>query len=94
MFSLSACPYAHELRGDRVMSNYDRLIDLVVAERLKVEEAFSRYAGWNFNGRVWWDRERSAWICEVWVLGEPNGVVEGTTLTEIMDLVCERWGAD
>lgn len=88
----SACPYENELDGDSVMSNFDRTIDEKIAARLKVEEAFSRYPGWNFNGRVWWDRAGEKWKCEPWTYGIPNEVVEADDLDGIMTQVSEEYG--
>ena len=64
MSDASVCPYTEEM--DSVMSNFDHEIDTSVAAALKEKEAFARYAGWNFNGRVWWDRNAEEWVCEVW----------------------------
>ncbi len=90
---MSVCPYESEIE-DSVMSNFDREIDQAVAERLRTEERFSRYAGWNFNGRVWWDRELSVWKCEVWTYGSPKDVVLSDTLEDVMTTVSNRWGYD
>lgn len=85
----SACPYNETGNGAgpwSVMSNYDREIDRDIEARLKVEKVFARYAGWNFNGRVW--------RCEVWVYGKPREVVEAETLEGIMEKVSEKWGSE
>jgi hypothetical protein len=86
----SVCPFIVEL--PHVMSNFDREIVAEIATRLQKEEAFARYAGWDFNGRVWWDRETRAWCCEVWTYGVPREVVMAAGLQEIMDRVCGKWG--
>ena len=89
----SACPYKAELDDD-VMSNFDHRIDAELAECLKTAEAFARYAGWDFNGRVWWARDVERWRCEVWCYCTPVAVVEASSLEDIMSEVCERWGVD
>ena len=80
----------NELFGDGLMSNYDGLIDQKVADLLKGEPLFSRYAGWNFNGKVWW--EDSRWHCEVWRYGSHVNTISEDTLEEIMHSVCEMYG--
>ncbi len=93
----SECPYTENI--GEVMSNFDRVIESEIAERLKVEEVWAGYAGWNFHGRVWWARDHEhplwgRWRCEVWCYGHPVTVVEGDELRDIMEEVSDRWGAD
>jgi len=87
----TACPFETEI-DDSVISNFDHEIVQSIAERLKVEEAFSRYPGWNFNGRVWWDRTTGTWKCEVWCYGVPREVVDAPDLQTIHREVCDRYG--
>ena len=91
--TISSCPYTTELR-ESVMTNFDHSIHVHVAEALKNEPAFSRYPGWNFNGRVWWARDVALWRCEVWCYCSPVAVVDATTLEELMEKVCDRWGEE
>lgn len=76
---------------DGVMSNFDHSIDAEVAEHIKGKLLFSRYAGWNFNGKVWWD---GSWKCDVWVHGSCVESIKADTLTEIMQEVCSKYGDD
>jgi len=86
----SVCPYEDEI--ETVMSNFDHEIDRSIERRLRESEAFSRYAGWNFNGRVWWDRAAGEWRCEVWTYGVPHEVIGAEALEEIMQKVCADYG--
>lgn len=75
------------------MSNFDWEIEDGVEEKLKANpNAHTRYAGWNFNGRVWWDAKRELFACEVWRYGDPVQVVYAATLKEIMNTVSDEWG--
>lgn len=76
--------------AEPVMSNYDRLIDEDIAALLKNEPLFSRYPGWNFNGKVWWEDNR--WHCAVWQYGSHVNTISEDTLEEIMHSVCEMYG--
>lgn len=89
MSALSACPYP--VLSGAVMSNYGHEIDPVAASMLKDEEVALHYAGWDFNGQVWWDRDAGTYRCEVWVYHIPQEVVSGT-LQEIMDTVSAGYG--
>jgi len=46
----------HEFDGEEIMSNFDREINRNTERCIKGNKMFSRYAGWNFNGLVWWDK--------------------------------------
>lgn len=76
---------------DDIMSNFDHSIADGIAEHIKGKPLFSRYAGWNFNGQVWWD---GAWNCDVYVYGSCLKTVRAETLREIMDSVCAEFGFD
>ena len=60
-------------------------------ELLRSEKVWTRYAGWNFNGRVWLDAEGS-FSCQVWVYGSPVATVRAETLDELMHEVSGEWG--
>lgn len=79
-----------EYEGDGIMSNYDGLIDENTASEIKGRELFSRYAGWNFNGKVWWGNNQ--WNCEVWQYHSHMETVSKDTLEEIMQTVCDKYG--
>jgi len=81
-----------EFSGDQLMSNFDHEINHQTANRIKGTKHFSRYAGWNFNGKVWWDNGK--WNCEVWCYGSFQTTFTEDTLEEIMEVVCEKFGSD
>ena len=84
------CP-TKELDGDSVASNCFYEHDAEQAARLKeAPDHFSRYAGWNFNGRIWW--AETEWACEVWRYGAPVVTVTGETIPGIMKEVSEMFG--
>ena len=78
--------------GNAVLSNLDRGVDESVMEEIKGKELFSRYAGWNFNGLVWWQNKQ--WHCEVWRYRSYNETFSADTLEEIMTLVSDKYGYD
>ena len=82
-----------EFDGEELMSNFDGKIVEATAKAIKGKELFSRYAGWNFNGKVWWDANSSKWCCEVWCYRSWSATIIEDELTDIRDSVSERWGA-
>lgn len=76
-----------------VATNFDWSIDERMAGRLRREKITARYAGWNFNGLVWWDRDAETFKCEVWRYHIPRWIAEGT-LPEIMEAVSNEHGRD
>ena len=75
------------------MSNFGHEINAIVASRLMMEKIYSLYAGWDFCGYVWWDRDADTYKCEVWQWNAPCEIVSGS-LPEIMDQVCDTYGDD
>jgi len=73
------------------MSNMDFTVDAGCEEALRTQRVFTRYAGWNFNGRVWLDAEGS-FSCQVWVYGSPVATVRAETLDALMHEVSGEWG--
>ena len=81
-----------EYEGEEIMSNFDGAIVSETAEAIKGKELFSRYSGWNFNGKVWW--QNNLWNCEVWCYGSFQKTFNAETLDEIMSDVCSEYGSD
>lgn len=81
-----------EYNGEEIMSNFDGVIISETADAIKGKELFSRYAGWNFNGKVWW--QNNLWNCEVWCYGSFQKTFNAETLDEIMSNVCSEYGSD
>lgn len=81
-----------EFDGEALMSNFDGEIVQETAEAIKGKELFSRYAGWNFNGKVWW--QNGKWCCEVWCYGSFQKTFVEDTLQDIMSEVCSEYGSD
>lgn len=80
---------------DFVMSNCDREIDKEIEAELKsINKSYSRYAGWNFCGYVWYEKSTNLFHCQVWVLLSPKKIVSAETLEEIMIIVSEEFGHD
>lgn len=84
--------YNKKLRmmSDDIMTNFDHSIDEKVAKHIKDKPLFSRYAGWEFNGKVWWLRGK--WHCDVWRYHSCMETVSAKTLKEIMEIVCDKYG--
>jgi hypothetical protein len=74
-----------------LMSNFDHEIDRDIEAYIKGKPLFSRYAGWNFNGKCWWDGD---WNCAVWCYGSHVDTITKPTLEEIMEAVCSEYGSD
>ncbi len=81
-----------EFEGEELMSNFDGQIEQATADAIKGEKLFSRYAGWNFNGLVWWQED--TWNCAVYCYGSLNKIVSEESLEEIMETVSEEFGRD
>ena len=79
---------------DECMSNCDHEIDEGMDEKLRSQpgEVFSRHAGWNFNGKVWFENE--AFHEEVWVYGSPRETISAPSLRELMTKVNDQYGHD
>lgn len=75
---------------ETVMSNSDHTIENDVVEKLKTGKFYSQYAGWNFCGYVYWNKDK--WSCEVWTYHSHVKTIHGNTLQEIMDEVSEEYG--
>lgn len=88
--SLESRPKNYTDIGDCVMSNCDHLIDHTTADKLKQSKHWSQYAGWNFCGYVWWNKDK--WSCEVWQYHEHVDTIHGDTLQDIMDEVSVEYG--
>lgn len=79
--------------GEAGLSNFDFQVHDGIEERLRTEHVWTRYAGWNFNGRVWFNAEGS-FSCQVWVYGSPVATVQAETLHDLMHEVSDEWGYD
>ncbi len=75
-----------------VMSNFDHSIDREIEKRLKNENVYAYYPGWNFCGDVWYDEENKMWNCLVWQFHIHIETIEAETLERIMEVCCERYG--
>lgn len=60
------------------------------ALRSRPNEVYGYYAGWDFNGRVWFDGEK--FNCEVWHYREIQEVISALTLRDLMEAVSDKWG--
>lgn len=78
--------------GVAVMRNLDRSVDADVERELRAGGVYSRHAGGNFNGIVWFDAGR--WHETVMVHGEPRGTYSADTLQQLMTIVNDEYGWD
>lgn len=76
--------------SDTGISNFGFTIDDGVEEKLRTGNFWTRYAGWNFNGRVWFSEAK--FHCEPWVYGSPNSVISADTIEELMHAVSREYG--
>lgn len=76
---------------DLKMSNFGHTIDKGFADTLKQRSGvFGRHYGWEFNGRVWF--ERGQFHEEVWRYHSPREVILANTLEELMEKVNDKYG--
>lgn len=79
-----------EIGGNAGMSNFDFAVNGGIEEQLRSEPTWTRYAGWNFNGRVWF--ADGVFWCQVWVYGTPRATFSADTLHDLMHLVSDQYG--
>lgn len=79
-----------ESTREEIMSNFDGVVIKATADYIKDKPLFSRYAGWNFNGRVWFQNDK--WNCEVWTYGSYCETISEDTLEELMTSVSNEYG--
>ena len=77
---------------DIVMSNADNSIKSDIAKKLKTGKYFAQYAGWDFCGYVYWDKDQ--WACEVWTYHNHDKTIKAETLSDIMDKVSKEYGSN
>jgi hypothetical protein len=78
--------------GDTGMTNLDHSYDKEILEKVRNGEGWTRYAGWNFNGRVWFGNNE--YHCEVWHYGSPCNVISADTPENLMQAVSYEWGCE
>lgn len=76
------------------MSNCFHDIDAGFAEALLARPAqvLGRHAGWNFNGKVWF--ENGLFHEQVWCYRQPVKEISAPTLEELMTAVNDEFGAE
>jgi hypothetical protein len=78
-----------EWGGFAGISNCDFSIDDGCEEALRGGR-WTRYAGWNFNGRCWFNGNK--FHCQVWRYGTPLEVISADTLKDLMHAVSDVYG--
>lgn len=76
------------------MTNFDHSIDSGFEDALRSGEGrvWGRHAGWNFNGRVWY--EDGKFHEQVWCYRVPVGELSAGSLEELMRVVSDEYGYD
>lgn len=92
--SVERWPDSYEDICKDVMTNNDHSICDGAETLLKENEIVARYPGWNFHGYVWWDRNVQRFKCCVYQFHHPVGTIIAETLQEVMDLCCDKYGAE
>ena len=77
---------------DTIISNFDGYVNSNVADKIKNKPLSASFAGWNFNGTVWW--MDNSWHCEVYCYGSYNGTFSSPDLEELRIEVCDNFGYD
>jgi len=77
---------------DEVMSNFDHTVEPGAEQRLREEECFGGYSGWNFHGYVWFDRESQQFACEIWQYNAYRQTILADTLEVLMENCCDEYG--
>lgn len=66
------------------MSNFDHTIDIGMSDTLKANtNTFGRHAAWNYNGLVYFDKEKNKFIEEIYRYREHIDTREADTLEEL-----------
>ena len=76
------------------MSNFDGSIDKGMEKSLrdKPNKVFGRHAGWNFNGRVYFNGDK---FCEdVYCYGSMIATIKHETLRGLFNEVCNAYGCE
>lgn len=76
------------------MSNFGLSVDEGFEKELRSrpDRVFGRHAGWNFNGRVWFDG--TTFHEEVWTWGIPVEIISADTLEGLMAEVNSKYGSE
>lgn len=88
--NVNRLPKSFSESNNEIMSNFDGQINLKTAEEIKGKDLFSRYAGWNFNGKVWWQNNK--WLCEIWCYQSFRETFVCDTLKEMMEEISSEYG--
>ena len=90
MSATNGMPYLDQ----EAMTNLDHTIEPGAEDLLRQSEGWADYPGWNFHGRVWFDRPSNRFACEVWRYGVPFEVLYAETLRDLMSEVCSKYGSE
>ena len=53
---------------------------------------YSRYAGYDFNGLVWWEDKLGYWAVEIWQYKEYKATIAGEYFDELVREIQELYG--
>jgi len=84
-------PQNYELIGN-IMTNFDHSIKKGADERLKKEDVYGEYTGWNFFGNVWWNKVTKKFMCMVKQYSVHVDTIASESLEGVMDLVSDQYG--
>lgn len=84
-----------ELLDETVCSNFDKIIDYKIVEKLKNNSNVrADYPCSDCHCRVWYDQEKQQFGCQIWVYGSIREDVYKDTMEEIKDYVCNEYSYD
>ncbi len=84
--------HAYQYLDNLEMSNFDHSIDEDLEEKLKANNLYADYTGWNFHGTIYWDKQKKKFVCEVRQYHSWIDTIKADTLQGIMDEVCAKYG--
>lgn len=85
-------PVGFEMTADDCLSNFDHAEVPGAADCLRAKRISMKYSGYNFNGDVWFDRDRSLFVCAVHRYHAHVATYTAPTLAELIPLVSNDYG--
>lgn len=81
---------SEEINSPAGMSNLSFEVEDGVEDALRRGDTYTHYAGWNFNGRVWFADD--TFRCQVWQWQVPVATFSADTLDKLMHAVSSEYG--
>jgi len=77
---------------ENVCSNSEHAINQTIVERLKNEDSWSTYPGWDFCSYVW--HEGNQYHAEIWCYKSHVETLSADTFEELKEEICCEYGSE